>query len=671
MKLKTITLLAIFLSIFCIVKSQDFYTNKVWITVIDSSVISNVNGKNVLKNEQIQRTFEQYQVYEYKQVFPFAKTSSLRNVYELTFNGKQENLIKDISSMRSSFSNCELVYKPQPLYDPADWGWWNTVTNNITNDWLWYLVKIKAGQAWDITRGDSTVRIAVVDVDGFDYDHLELQTKIDPLCDFYDYFYHGKIQKNKGSHGTSVASLLAGETVDAGEIPLGDLASIGYKSKMMVSTGSLAACLYASTVLNAEILSISWYGSCSASSTYLAAEQEILNNGTIIVKAAGNGSGYCNGQRLYPFSGYEDGRVIVVSSTDYNDNHTNINPGGGTNSHYPEVDICAPGYRLIAANLNNTYSPWGGTSQSTPIVAGVCALMKSVNRCLTPEDAQYIIKTTADPIADAHLYPGLVGAGRVNAYKAVLMTQSLANTNTITSNQVWNTKKRIYGNVIINPSVTLTITNIVEFCPDVSITIQPNGRLNMDNGSHLTINPNTKTILKSNSSLIMSSGSNLIIQDGAQIIVESGATFTVKQGANLTVQGSGRLVIKSGAYLCVESGANIKLQDFNSVISMQPGAIYGANPANPSCGTSAPPFTGNGCIPIYTQNVYIQNETISANRYIAGQNIYVGKKVTILKPQGPVFISGNAHVVFDAAQNVIFEDGFECSSTTAKFDVVE
>ena len=81
-------------------------------------------------------------------------------------------------------------------------------------------------------------------------------------------------------HGTSVASILAAETADQGETATGSMVSIGYNSKIMVSAHSIQACLYASTVLNAEILSISWVSSCAPSNYLNAVEQEILNNGT-------------------------------------------------------------------------------------------------------------------------------------------------------------------------------------------------------------------------------------------------------------------------------------------------------------------------------------------------------------------------------------------------------
>jgi subtilisin family serine protease len=67
------------------------------------------------------------------------------------------------------------------------------------------------------------------------------------------------------------------------------------------------------------------------------------------------------------------------------------------------------------------YGFCSGTSFATPIVAGVCGLIKSINPCLTPAEIQYIIKSTTDPIADAAQYSGLVGTGRINAYQAVLL----------------------------------------------------------------------------------------------------------------------------------------------------------------------------------------------------------------------------------------------------------
>jgi hypothetical protein len=46
--------------------------------------------------------------------------------------------------------------------------------------------------------------------------------------------------------------------------------------------------------------------------------------------------------------------------------------------------------------------------------------MKSIAPCLTPTLAKSIIQANADPVADATSYPGMVGSGRINAYKCVM-----------------------------------------------------------------------------------------------------------------------------------------------------------------------------------------------------------------------------------------------------------
>ena len=51
--------------------------------------------------------------------------------------------------------------------------------------------------------------------------------------------------------------------------------------------------------------------------------------------------------------------------------------------------------------------------------------MLAVNSCLTSTSLQDIIKSTAEPIIDAANYPGQVGAGRINAYQAVLASQAM------------------------------------------------------------------------------------------------------------------------------------------------------------------------------------------------------------------------------------------------------
>lgn len=176
--------------------------------------------------------------------------------------------------------------------------------------------------------------------------------------------------------------------------------------------------------------------------------------------------------------------------------------------------------------------------------------------------------------------------------------------------------------------------------------------------------------LKNNSTLIAESGSEIEL-DGGSLIVESGSTLQIKSGATLRITNSGNVYVKGTGYLCIETGAIVILQDYNSVIRMGENATYGVNPlylTSANC-SSVITYSGNGSVVDLSQDVYIQNETITNNRYIGGKNIYVGHHVTTSKPQGNVLITNNANVVFDC-QNVIFDTSFKCD-LGASFKVVK
>lgn len=83
-------------------------------------------------------------------------------------------------------------------------------------------------------------------------------------------------------------------------------------------------------------------------------------------------------------------------------------------------DISAPGYEIFSLNhqLNNKYAKLSGTSQATPCVAGVMALMLHKNPSLTPAQITEAIETTATA-KPASGKNNIVGAGRIDALLAV------------------------------------------------------------------------------------------------------------------------------------------------------------------------------------------------------------------------------------------------------------
>ena len=408
--------------------------------VITDTVAADQAEESFTNSSELNALFNQFGVSKYEQVFPYANTEALHHVYEIECNCDIDSLM---DTMQENFPNMytgyrRLDYEQVSLYDPADNMWGITLQN--PNSWLWYLLKIQANLAWDITRGNPNLGVALLDTD-FDISHPDLAGKISPLYDPFDNIAYDC--QTSHPHGTEVAALLAGETAETGTTPNGQLASVGFNTKVMAykawAGDYIERALHASTIMGAKVLTSSaggWTNCPDQSGIEELIVKEILDNGTTIIMPAGNGSvsyNVCNSidslhqTAFFPLSPYYDERIIIVSSTGVNDQH---DYGTNTHSHYPYVDLCAPGYEILTATPDNCgtnqwpYTSGHGTSYSAPITAGVAALMYSVNPCLTPSWSQDILKNTTDPIADAANFPGVLGTGRLNAFKAVKAAQS-------------------------------------------------------------------------------------------------------------------------------------------------------------------------------------------------------------------------------------------------------
>ena len=80
-------------------------------------------------------------------------------------------------------------------------------------------------------------------------------------------------------------------------------------------------------------------------------------------------------------------------------------------------NLCASGSCYQDEHLVNGYHLIGGTSFAAPFVAGVAALMLSVNPRLTAVEVKELILNNVDDVSQLH---GLCSSGgRLNGYKAV------------------------------------------------------------------------------------------------------------------------------------------------------------------------------------------------------------------------------------------------------------
>jgi|GEM_PF-313185 len=189
----------------------------------------------------------------------------------------------------------------------------------------------------------------------------------------------------------------------------------------------------------------------SCSTTYQSAINAAYNAGTTIVVAAGNdnsSSGYppanCSNV-ISVAAGANDGARAYYSN--YGSSIDITAPGGdgcnpNSNSEPASLSDCEGGVwedsRMILSTHNSgtqgpssdNYGWLQGTSMAAPHVAGLAALIKSVDGSLTPAEVEQMIKDSADGFAsvpDHQCTTSICGAGYANATAALQLASGGGN----------------------------------------------------------------------------------------------------------------------------------------------------------------------------------------------------------------------------------------------------
>ena len=272
----------------------------------------------------------------------------------------------------------------------------------------WHLAKIQALQAWDITVGASNVVIAVLD-SGINAGHPDLAGRILPGYDFVnndgdsaDDFGHGTAVAGTviagGNNGIGVAGVAFGCTV----LPVKVMDASGTASHSTIAQGIEYAVQQGARIINLSL------GGDWPSSTLQNAVNDAWSNNVVVVAAAGN-----NGSTLPQYPGACD-HVLAVAASEPDDARSWFS------SYGPYVTLYAPGDNIWTTqrDLTNPYGAWSGTSFSSPVVAGVAALVLSLNPSLSNTQIVDVLKQTADDLGPAG-YDSMFAYGRVNAFRAV------------------------------------------------------------------------------------------------------------------------------------------------------------------------------------------------------------------------------------------------------------
>ena len=268
----------------------------------------------------------------------------------------------------------------------------------------WHLPKINTPQAWGDSQG-AGITIAILD-SGVDSNHPDLAAKMVPGWNFYD---NNSNTADVRGHGTKVAGAAAAITDNntgvagvAGQsriMPIRVSNSNGRGSWSAISQGLTWAADNGARVAN-----LSFLGVTSSSSTRSAA-QYMKNKGGLVAVSGGN-TGTLENYTVTT-------SMIPVSATDTNDNRTSWS------SYGDYVMLTAPGAGIWTSTIGGGYGAVSGTSFSSPITAGVIALMMAANPKMRNTDIENALFNTAVDLGAVGRDP-YYGYGRVDAAAAVL-----------------------------------------------------------------------------------------------------------------------------------------------------------------------------------------------------------------------------------------------------------
>ena len=341
------------------------------------------------------------------------------------------------------FSHPDLIRPKKKAFVPNDtlygqqWHLNNTGSNGTSGGSAGE--DIKAERAWEITRGSSSIVVAVLD-DGFDVDHTDFASsnKVVGGWDFVSNDSDARPARASDNHGTSCAGIAVANG-NNGKGVSGVAPGCKFMPVRMLGdvTDSAEAAAYSHAKNNgAHILSCSYNYTNDGSGNFIPLPDVVYNaiddaastgrggKGCVIIFAAGNDSlsSEFSGYNLHP-------KVIVVGAS------TNQGVKSSYSNFGPSLVVCAPGGPLngdmmtldrsgAPGYVSNSYMPsFNGTSAATPVVAGVAALLLSKEPNLTRLQVRQRLIDSADFIGgvtyDSNGHHDWYGFGRVNAWKAL------------------------------------------------------------------------------------------------------------------------------------------------------------------------------------------------------------------------------------------------------------
>ena len=264
----------------------------------------------------------------------------------------------------------------------------------------WGVSKIEAPLAWQITTGDQSIIVAVLDT-GISKDNRDLAGRLAAEVNLTD----SPTSDDLYGHGTHMAGTIAAVAPECRLMNVKVADDMGRCEPSVVARGILWAVDQGAKVINISL-------AIQASPDLIEAVNYAWSQGAIIIAAAGNKG---SSEPSYP-AYYVN--CIAVAGTNENNSLALLSSYGDW------VDVAAPGFNIYSELPDNQYGYKTGTSAAAAHVSGVAALAFSVagdsnGNGTVNDEVRWSIENSCAPIAADG-----VGYGLINAFQAVTKTVS-------------------------------------------------------------------------------------------------------------------------------------------------------------------------------------------------------------------------------------------------------
>lgn len=305
--------------------------------------------------------------------------------YILSYYGFNEQDKVSFNGILSSKDASVLSYSYDAYSDPL-----------YTKGYQWFHAGIDTKGAWALGYKGKGVLVGVLD-SGVDTDHEDLVDNMAGAITVTD----SDSAEDENGHGTNVAGIIAevggnnkGGVGVAPEAKIYSVKIADAKGEVQLSDeikGIKAAISRGVDVINLSVGRAGFvYYNGVKYSTASSSEQSALDAaaaaGITVVAAAGNDS---TDVIAYPAA---CNNVISVAAYDSDANLTSFSNYGSW------VDIVAPGDAINATGINNDYVGYKGTSQASPMVAGIAALVYSTNDSYISTNTSATTKTVTSKV---------------------------------------------------------------------------------------------------------------------------------------------------------------------------------------------------------------------------------------------------------------------------------